>query len=111
MILESHRPVLRLAGQGHLEQFLLLLANVLVKTPLHSQRQQWHLLKLQVNLFELRHFLNLPLSDPFLFQLLFPLFDHVLSHLEGLLKVLVAVLEDLLQGLLVEDDHALLVLK
>lgn len=86
--------------------------NIFVKDrSLHFARGFRHEVKLALDGFELFDFRNLGLLHFFVFKELFALFDDVFAHYHGLLKVRVAVLKNLLEGLLIQLNHSLLVFK
>ena len=78
--------------------------NVLVKILLDllGQHDMFLGAKLILNLLQLLHLEELLLLESFKFKLLLAFFQHILSHLHGLFKVLITVLEDLFERLLVE---------
>ena len=70
-----------------------------------------HRPQLILNCLKLAHLRELLLLELLILEELLAFFQDIFPHLHRLLKVLIPVLQDLLQGLLVHADHLLLILK
>ena len=104
------------AALRHQVNLLLLLRDIAIEVALHLRVQHslWlvrHVAKLVLDCLQLFDLFNLLLLHLLHFQELLSFLENVLPHVHGLLEVLVPVFEDLLQGLLVEAYHLLLVFK
>ena len=107
-----------LTALTHLQDLLLLLADVRVEIVLHLGIQHRLIVRvvhecsqLILDGFELVHLGQLLLLHLFVLKELLTFFEDVFTHLHGLLKVLIPVLKDLLKGLLIKSYHFLLVLE
>ena len=100
----------------HLENLLLLLRDVRVQIIGHLSIENCLLIsnihhgsQLVLHSFELVHLGHLSLFHLFILKELFTLLENVLPHGHSLFKVLIPVLQDLLESLLVHSDHLLLI--
>lgn len=102
----------------HLHNLVLLLGYIRVQVVGHLRIQDWllvsnihHVAKLVLNCFKLTHLCNLNLFHLFMLEELLAFLQDIFSHRHGLFKVLITVLQYLLESLLIHANHLLLIFK